>query len=426
MLRLPGVRGLLVFLAAYAVIYWSHLTGSQMGVDARISFFLGSLAALCMALAFVIAARPKIAEGAFGGLDKMYRVHKYLGVSALILFLVHFATVPDGDSAVEAGAALREEETHLPIGPFGIFSAIGFIVLIILTLNRKFAYHRWFKTHQFMGLFYTLVTVHILLFLYEGKGFSFASLPGLFLATSLTFGLGAFFYKLLVFPRRQRHHFVVEAVNKLERATEVVLAPVNNLFSFQPGQFAFLTIDAPGFKEAHPFTISSAPDEGQLRFTMKVLGDYTRRVRDELEAGHSVEVEGPYGCFDFEKGPDKQVWIAGGVGITPFLSALRHLQPGHGKTIHVYYCVREQKEALFLGELHDIAKRVGGVTLGCLQSNAGEFITVDRLSEELSGSLSDWHYYLCGPKPMIDAMKKGLRAEGVSAGQLHNEEFDMR
>ena len=81
-------------------------------------------------------------------------------------------------------------------------------------------------------------------------------------------------------------------VNRLERATEVVLWPKDKMFGFEPGQFAFITIDADGFREAHPFTISSGAGEDRLRFTMKVLGDYTRRIRDGLTAGAEVAVEG--------------------------------------------------------------------------------------------------------------------------------------
>ena len=63
-------------------------------------------------------------------------------------------------------------------------------------------------------------------------------------------------------------------MNRLERATEMVLHPKRAMFAFEAGQFAFVTIDADGFREAHPFTISSGAREPQLRFTMKVLGDY--------------------------------------------------------------------------------------------------------------------------------------------------------
>ncbi len=424
MLRYAGVQGVFAFLAIYSGLYWVYLSGGAMPADVRLSFFLGSIAALCMAVAFVISARPRLVEGQFGGLDKMYRVHKYLGIASLLLFLVHFATAPDDEAA--AGAAALDHEEGLPIGPFGIFSAIGFIILIILTLNRKIAYHRWYKTHRFMGLFFTLVTIHIILFLIEGKGFGFASPPGAFLAVSLLIGLAAFFYKLLFYPKREGHRFVVEAVNALERATEVVLKPTGKMFDFRPGQFAFITIDAPGFREAHPFTISSAPSEDRLRFTMKVLGDYTRRVRDDLKPGHDVEIEGPYGRFDPQSGGSKQVWIAGGVGVTPFLSALRAMTPDHGKAIHIYYGVREAKEALFFDEMRQIAQQIDGVQIHRLESNEGEFITIDGLRADLNGGWTQWEYYLCGPKPMIEAMKRGLRAEGVRAGRIHNEEFDMR
>ena len=79
------------------------------------------------------------------------------------------------------------------------------------------------------------------------------------------------------------------------------------MFPFEAGQFAFVTIEAEGFREAHPFTISSGAGEGRLHFTMKVLGDYTRRVRDGLSVGADAAVDGAYGRFAPLRDPSKQV-----------------------------------------------------------------------------------------------------------------------
>ena len=172
------------------------------------------------------------------------------------------------------------------------------------------------------------------------------------------------------------------------------------MFPFEPGQFAFITIDANGFREAHPFTISSGAKEDRLRFTMKVLGDYTRRVRDNLTAG--------------------------GIEITPFLSVLRTMVPGHGKTVRLYYCVRMAREALFFSELEARAAELGGITIILFESNAGAWINADVIGADLGGALGDWSYYLCGPKPMVAAVFDGLKKQGVPVRRIHNEEFEFR
>ena len=276
-----GVWAILAVFAAYAALYWHHAVSTEMPLDVQLSYFAGSWSVVCMALALVLSARPRSGEAPFGGLDRMYRVHKYLGVAALLLFITHYATVPGGPEGEAAGqAAGVEEEEGLPIDLFGLIAMIGFTLLIIITLNRKIPYHRWIATHRFMGLFFIVVSVHVFLVLLEVEELALASAPGVFLALLLIAGLAAYGYKQFVHPMRRRHAFAVAAVNRLERATEVVLEPKSGMFGFEPGQFAFVTIDADGFREAHPFTISSGAGEDALRFTMKVLGDYTRRVRD--------------------------------------------------------------------------------------------------------------------------------------------------
>ena len=440
-----GVWGVAAVFVVYAVLYWNHVIAAAMPLGAQISYFAGSCAAICMALGMLLSARPRAVETSFGGLDRMYKLHKYLGVAALLLFIAHFATVPGGgpeDDTVQAVATASVESSSaeavpaeipasdgaggLPVDLFGLIAMIGFTLLIIITLNRKIPYHRWITTHRFMGLFYIIVVMHIFMVLYEGEELAFFSAPGMFITLLLLAGLAAFAYKQLLYPGREKHPFTLAAVNRLERASEVVLRPRKGMFPFEPGQFAFVTIDAEGFREAHPFTISSGAEEDRLRFTMKVLGDYTRRVRDELTAGPDVAIEGPYGRFNPLKDSRKQVWIAGGIGITPFLSVLRTMGPGHNRTIHLYYCVRAAREALFLDELETRAAQMGDVTITLLESDAGKLIDADVIDTDLGGALKDWSYYLCGPKPMTAAVSNGLAGKGVSGRHIHKEEFEFR
>ena len=438
-----GVWAVAALFAAYAAVYWQYVIAAAMPFDAQLSYFAGSLSVICMVLALLLSARPRRAENSFGGLDRMYKLHKYLGVAALLLFFAHFATVPgggEGDLPAAGAAAIEgaeapvapaepegpDDEDGLPIDLLGLIAMIGFTLLIIITLNRKIPYHRWITTHRFMGLFFAVVSAHVFLVLYEGEEIALRSAPGAFLALLLLAGIAAYAYKQLFHPAKEQHAFKVAAVNRLERASEVVLTPRNRMFSFEPGQFAFITIDADDFREAHPFTISSGAAEDGLRFTMKVLGDYTRRVRDDLTAGADATVEGPYGRFNPLQGSDRQVWIAGGIGITPFLSVLRSMTPDHGKTIRLHYCVRRSREALFLAELEARAVELGGVAISLFDSGAGARIDAATIERDLAGELGKWNYYLCGPKAMATAVSAGLAKRGVAASRIHTEEFEFR
>ena len=413
-----GVWGVAALFAGYSALYWYHVIAAAMPFAAQFSYFVGSCSVICMALGLFLSARPRAVETSFGGLDRMYKLHKYLGVAALLLFIAHFATVPGGpEEEVAATSAVsdtngpleEEEEEDLPIDLFGLIAMIGFTLLILITLNRKIPYHRWITTHRFMGVFFFVVSVHVFLVLYDGEEIALFSAPGVVLAVLLLAGLAAYFYKQFLYRLKEKHRFTLAVVNRLERATEVVLRPKDRMFSFEPGQFVFITMDAAGFREAHPFTISSGAKEDRLRITMKVLGDYTRRVRNQLAAGAEVAVEGPYGRFNPLKGFDQQVWVAGGIGITPFLSVLRTMESGHGKTVRLYYCVRAAREALFFDELKSRSAELDSVTIALVDSDAGARIDADTIETDLGGALGDWSYYLCGPRPMVTAVSGELR-----------------
>ena len=419
---------------AYGALYWPHVIATGMPLAGQFSYFMGSCAVICMSLGLVLSARPRVVETWFGGLDRMYQVHKYLGVAMLLLVFAHFLTIPGGgppDEAPEAPVAAQAApapaaEVELPIDMVGRVAMAGFVLLLILTLNRKIPYHRWYSTHRLMGLFFAVAALHVFLVLYDGEELALGSPPGAALAVLLLAGLATYAWRQLFQARRERRPFTVAEVNRLERATELVLEPVGAMFRFEPGQFAFITIDADGFREAHPFTISCGTREGRLRFTMKALGDYTRQVRESLAVGASVSIEGPYGRFNPLKGEAKQVWVAGGIGITPFLSVLRSMEPGQGKTVRLYYCVRTKAEALFLDELSAHAGAAGGVTVLPIESANGLRLDAETIRKELRGEFREWGYYFCGPKPLVAAVSAGLIEHGVSELRIHTEKFEFR
>jgi predicted ferric reductase len=157
------------------------------------------------------------------------------------------------------------------------------------------------------------------------------------------------------------HRYTVARSTGLDRATELVLAPVGQPMSFRPGQFAFIEFHSPDLSETHPFSIASSPSSPELRFAVRTAGDWTRRVSTGtgIEEGLAVTVRGPYGRFTPGSGSAEQVWIAGGIGVTPFLSVLRGA-PGDLPRATLLYAVRSGKEALFLDEIEYAAQQSGG------------------------------------------------------------------
>src|SRR3970040_78401 len=111
------------------------------------------------------------------------------------------------------------------------------------------------------------------------------------------------------------------------------------------GQFLFVRFPSEkDLNESHPFTISSAPSEDVLRLTIKASGNFTRDLFSNLKAGSDAVVEGAYGSFDYRTGGGKQIWVAGGIGITPFLSFIRDLETDLGHDVDFYYTLRHRGE----------------------------------------------------------------------------------
>lgn len=411
-----AITGLIVLFAALHLAlppehHAPRTTGTTM---------LGGTAFLLMTSSILLSTRLDVFEEWFGGLDRMYQVHRVAGVIAALTALVHFFGVPKelpegADPFVNA---------LVPSAPMGMLALIVLVIGLFIALNRKIRYSRWRPTHKSMAVVYVLVIGHFMTA--PGVFFERFSASGILLIVAAVVGVLAMLYSIFGMNRRTALSFEIEAVNALERATEVVLKPTGQMLDFKPGQFAFVEIEGKDWDEPHPFTISSAPGEDRLRFTMKVLGDWTRKIREELKPGGIVQVRGPYGRFDASSAGDKQIWVAGGIGLTPFLSKMRAMEEGDGRNIHLVYAARSADEALFLEELRDHAARVGNVKVIPLFSEEGQFARVDVMQEKLPDPLSSYDFFMCGPKPMLDGLIADLKKHGVGQEKIHTEAFEFR
>ncbi|MBL4812941.1 MAG: ferric reductase-like transmembrane domain-containing protein [Rhodobacteraceae bacterium] len=419
MLRKQGLYAILGVIGLFIVLHLA-LPPEQHSFRITATTMLGGIAFLLMTTSVILSTRLEIFETLFGGLDRMYQVHRTAGVFTAIFALTHFFGVP---KALPEGTDPLLH-TMVPSGPFGMLGLIFLVIGLFVALNRKIAYSRWRPTHKVMGLVYFLIIGHFMsaptLF------FEKFSASGFLLMAAALIGLVALFYSVFGMNKRTALSFTIEAVNPLERATEIVLKPTGKMLEFTPGQFAFVEIQGKDWDEPHPFTISSAPGEDRLRFTIKVLGDWTRKVREELQVGGEVLVRGPYGRFDTMGAGKKQIWLAGGIGLTPFLSKIRAMEPGDPREIHLVYAAREAGEAIFLEELQQRAAELGNVTIVPLFSEEGNFARVDMMKQKLPDPLNSYDYFMCGPKPMIDGLAADLAKEGVDKTKIHTEAFEFR
>jgi predicted ferric reductase len=137
-------------------------------------------------------------------------------------------------------------------------------------------------------------------------------------------------------------------------------------------------------------------------------------------------VGGPHGRFNHAKGTRDQVWIAGGVGIAPFLSWMRALDehPPPGR-VDLYYAF-SGAPAPFADELVSLADGHDSVRCHLVDSQVDGRLTVDRILADKGSDPKRLSAFLCGPEPMLRAFGKSLREAGVRSGQIHREYFDWR
>ena len=188
------------------------------------------------------------------------------------------------------------------------------------------------------------------------------------------------------------------------------------------GQFAFLDFeDAEG---AHPFTISSAwRENGRITFIIKGLGDYNRRLPDLVEVGQRVIIEGPYGRFDFS-GDAPQLWIGGGVGITPFIARMEDLatRPASGAIDLFYSTAKVQPE--LVAHLRELAAEAG-VQFHLVQTPPKPPLSLDMIE----GIVRDWRkrdIWFCGPSSFAETVRARALERGFEPQRFHQELFEMR
>jgi predicted ferric reductase len=294
---------------------------------------------------------------------------------------------------------------------------------------KWFPYKLFFKTHRLLAVTYLLLVLHSVVLMQ----FSYWTTPlGIVLAVLMTVGSVAAVMSLArkhVSGVRTRGHIVGLEHNPALDVMLVDVAIPNHWPGHKAGQFAFVTFHKE--EGAHPFTIASAwpgNDSDQpppaLRFLIKSLGDYTKTLPDRLRIGDPVNVEGPYGRFDFVGHSDRQIWVGGGIGITPFVARMKELarHPGD-KPVDLIYATREHDPQIIERISEDA--RQAGIKLHVLWEERDGRLTPARLTE-LVPQWRQAEVWFCGPSGFGDAIRKGLFAIGLAKSRFHQELFEMR
>ena len=402
--------------------------------------YSGILSLMLMSITMVLAMRLPMVENWLKGMDKAYRVHKWLGIGGVALGVTHWLWYQIPKSLVTFGI-LAKPVRHDGSGPQAVLTGWemwvnelrdiaqsigewGFYLLLVLFVASLWAavkYKPFKLSHRLMSVAYLFIAFHSVILLkraYWGEPIYYLTV-----AFALVGSIAAIYSLLGLVGRRNRHSATIASTRYFPQAEvmELVLKPDASWQGHKAGQFAYLRF---GNEDPHPFTIVSGSEDSELRFLIKELGDFTNGLYERVKAGDTVRVEGPYGRLEFDLSKP-QIWVAGGVGIASFFATLEALksEPDHPR-IELFYCTRGIDEHLvdeLLGLAHEVGVKLNVIdTLHSPRLNAG-------LIANQCGDLNDYELYFCGPELFSTSLKKELDAYQFDIEKHYHEElFVMR
>lgn len=223
-------------------------------------------------------------------------------------------------------------------------------------------------------------------------------------------------------------HVILEAGDKNGR-------PV---FNFRPGQYAMISYrNIKGqIEDKHAFSIASSPDKNDsILFGIRVQGSFTKGLLN-LKVGDELNVFGPYGNFCYDEGKYSDlVMIAGGIGITPFFSALNYVSNLKlNNKLSLIYSARTKNNATFYNEIKNLKDSNQNIstlfffTDETADSSDKNIINkrIDaKIIKDFVGNIEAKTFFICGPALFMAAMVANLLSLGVSKKQIQMEEFSM-
>lgn len=429
LLSRPGKLILLAaVLAPLLAAIWSG--AMQPPADAAASLGLlgrasGILGLAMMLLAATISIRIPGLDLPFGGLVELWKFHHWLGFGAFLAMLAHplllaFSALPESPQA--AAAVLW------PAGGTPGWLGWGALLLSMAFLAPSFwffgtpRYQRWKYMHALAAPALLLALAHTLML---GRSVPTALwwLLGALAVIALAFRLG---WRKLVPGRR----YAITRVDALaDRVVELSLSPVEEpRMKFRAGQFVYLAPLDPqlesGRREEHPYTLSSAPGEPELRIGIKAFGDASTALQT-VTTGSEARLDGPYGKFFEPKLQGPELWIGGGIGITPFVSRARAWhKSAPAVDVHLVYCANDPQRAYYLGEFHQAAAVAQGLRVSTHYFRDEGPLTLGWLQAQCPDAASRT-WYVCGPEPLLKITAELRKKLGVPRHRYRSESFDL-
>ena len=389
-----------------------------------------------LAMQFVLSARMRWVERPFG-MDVVYQFHKAMGMFAGVLLLAHPVVVAAADQSWSVLFGLSAP-WYIWVGRAALLLLVVHASLAIFRSVLRMEYQKWKAIHSVFALL--ALTGGLIHSWFAGGDLQLPALRVLWVLL-FTGAAASYVWHRFLRPRQLRRweHRVVDVKQEADDVWTVTLAPTHPAKhrAFLPGQYHYLALPEHEHlpAEEHPFTISSSPTQaGVVSSTIKSAGDFTRSI-SRVKPGDLMTVHGPFGRFSYMLQPDQHelVFIAGGVGITPLMSMLRHLRDTGGeRRVTLLYANKTPGDILFREEIsamEDRNKPYLDVVHMISKPNdnwTGETgrIDVDKIVQHC-GNLDNKAFYICGPAGFMDTAVSSLKSLRVPDNRIHFERFDQ-
>lgn len=416
---------------------------NSISVGMLISYSSGLLAYTMMLTVTFMASRPRFLEKMFG-MPEMYEVHALMSVVLSVLAGIHVILQWNGlqwinDMSIVSQTGWVAIISLIIVMFTGIFSLSGIFVDNNDTFRRfKDKLNRevnlWLHRLAIVAIIAVYLHLWFLPFLKENMIFM------ILLTTYTVATLGYYVYwKFKILSSNE--YKVIEIYKATPSLWVLEFEPVEGTMeSYRAGDYFFIRFkgDADITKEGHPFSTSSAMTtrySNSIEFMIKEAGDWTESLAN-IKVGDIATLEGPYGNFlpeEVEETNEEEVpfiLLGGGIGLTPNLSVLRHeIQKGSQREIHLFWGLAYEEDMFMLEELEAAKKVNPNFHYHIIFSNEEVegypfgFITHEYLQEVGADHYRDGHFFVCGPGPMLDGMRKLLADGNVPDEQIHLDDF---
>lgn len=429
-----GAYLLITVLPLLILLLYPPTPNEGRGFWTEFSVALGFIGLAMMALQFALTARLNRVEASYG-IDLILQFHRYISLVAFSFIIIHplmlFVTRPETLQLLNFFEAPWRAR-------FAVLGTLALIVLVVTSIWRKrlgIPYEPWRILHGILAV--TAVTLGLA----HALGVSYYL--GLFWKEVLWGSIALTALWLLIYIRLikpwfmlKKPYLVEEVIPQRGNVWSLVLRPRGHEgIHFQPGQFAWLTLEISPFRmREHPFSLaSSAEHPERLEFGIKAVGDFTNTIKD-VKPGTKAFLDGPYGVFTTDRYEDTAgfVFIAGGIGITPIMSMLATLaERNDERPLILIYANKAWEDITYREELDALKDKLDLKIIHVLREPpedwSGETGYVDRelLERYIPKRPATRNYFICAVPKMMTQVEAALHNLEVPVTHVHMEHYNL-